>query len=210
MCTFPAEYCEFSGTFTDCRTWWRQRHPEVFGKDIVVDDGVSSNIQASAQVASAQDFETKDTAKRLQALSMSADTPGHEDSASERASSSGTSASASATSKKTSPKRGKKDKKASGKPPIQISRVNRSGRKYITVITGLEERDIDLKKASKTFSNKFACGCSVSKTPTGVSEVVIQGDVLEDVMDYIRDTWSETIDEDDIDVLDDKKGGKRG
>lgn len=47
--------------------------------------------------------------------------------------------------------------------------------------------DIDLKKASKAFATRFSCGSSM----TGDDEIVIQGDVVGDVVDYITEHWSE-------------------
>ena len=47
--------------------------------------------------------------------------------------------------------------------------------------------DIDLKKASKAFATKFSCGSSV----TGDDEIVIQGDVCDEVADYITVHWSD-------------------
>lgn len=41
--------------------------------------------------------------------------------------------------------------------------------------------DIDMKKAAKLFSNKFATGASVTKSNAGIDEIVIQGDVAYDV-----------------------------
>ena len=45
--------------------------------------------------------------------------------------------------------------------------------------------DIDPKKASKAFAQHFSCGSSV----TGEDEVVIQGDVYDDIVDYVQDKW---------------------
>ena len=47
--------------------------------------------------------------------------------------------------------------------------------------------EIDLKKASKLFANKFSCGSSV----TGDDEIVIQGDVSYDIIELIQNTWPE-------------------
>ena len=47
--------------------------------------------------------------------------------------------------------------------------------------------DIDLKKASKSFAQHFSCGSSV----TGEDEIVIQGDVTDDVIDFIQEKWPE-------------------
>lgn len=84
-----------------------------------------------------------------------------------------------------------------------IKRIERTKRKFITGVHGLEafgtslpfpffavltsEVDIDLKKAAKLFANKFATGASVSKNPQGEDEIFIQGDVADEVEDMILD-----------------------
>lgn len=60
--------------------------------------------------------------------------------------------------------------------------------------------EIDLKVAAKFFGTKFACGSSV----TGDDEIVIQGDVKDELFDVIPEKWSE-IDEDVIEDLGDQK-----
>jgi len=45
--------------------------------------------------------------------------------------------------------------------------------------------DIDIKKASKCFAQHFSCGSSV----TGEDEVVVQGDVYDDIIDLIQEKW---------------------
>lgn len=60
--------------------------------------------------------------------------------------------------------------------------------------------DIDLKDATKFFSSRFACGSSVS----GTDEVIIQGDVKEDLWDVIPEKWNQ-IEEDFIEDLGDIK-----
>ncbi|XP_072033465.1 density-regulated protein-like [Amphiura filiformis] len=93
-----------------------------------------------------------------------------------------------------------KTKKKSEPQKVTINRVTRNKRKYVTVIRGLSTHDIDLRKASKAFSNKFSCGASV----TGDDEIVIQGDVTYDLIDFIPEHWPE-IDEDAIEDLGDMK-----
>jgi density-regulated protein DRP1 len=44
---------------------------------------------------------------------------------------------------------------------------------------------LELKKITKMFANKFACGSSVVKSASNEDEVVIQGEVLEDVKDFL-------------------------
>ena len=52
----------------------------------------------------------------------------------------------------------------------------------MTCIHNLEAFGIDLKKAAKFFAQRFATGSSVSKNPQGQDEIVIQGDVWEEVV----------------------------
>jgi density-regulated protein DRP1 len=83
---------------------------------------------------------------------------------------------------------------------VSLSRAPRGKKKYVTVVTGLATYDVDLKKASKMFGSRFACGSSV----TGDDEIVIQGDVKDDLFDFIPEKWPE-IDEDTIEDLGDLK-----
>lgn len=86
---------------------------------------------------------------------------------------------------------------------ICVSRAPRGKKKSVTVVTGLKTfgnfgfwcdgvligffwvQDIDLKVASKFFGTRFACGSSV----TGDDEIVIQGDVKDDLFDVIPEKW---------------------
>ncbi|XP_037077654.1 density-regulated protein homolog [Pollicipes pollicipes] len=92
-------------------------------------------------------------------------------------------------------------KKEEVEKKICLSRAPRGKRKSVTVITGLSTFGIDLKVASKFFANKFSCGSSV--TGNG-DEIVVQGDVKDDLFDILPDKWEE-IDEDLIDDLGDQK-----
>ncbi|XP_069134413.1 density-regulated protein-like [Argopecten irradians] len=65
-----------------------------------------------------------------------------------------------------------------------------------TVITGLSTYEIDLKEASRFFSQKFSCGSSVISE----DEISIQGDKRDDLFDILCEKWPQ-IDEDDIDDI---------
>ncbi|XP_037921064.1 density-regulated protein homolog [Hermetia illucens] len=94
----------------------------------------------------------------------------------------------------------KAKKKDDGPKKICLSRAPRGKKKSVTVVTGLNTFDIDLKVAAKFFGTKFACGSSV----TGEDEIVIQGDVKDELFDVIPEKWPE-IDEDFIEDLGDQK-----
>jgi density-regulated protein DRP1 len=54
-----------------------------------------------------------------------------------------------------------------------------------------------LKKAAKLFAQKFATGGSVTKNAAGIDEIVVQGDVSQEIYDMIVEA-------------NDGKGGKKG
>lgn len=113
-----------------------------------------------------------------------------------------------------------KKSKDDGPKKVCVSRAPRGKKKSVTVVTGLSTfgmsvqlysrnsnfaklckllfADIDLKVAAKYFGTKFACGSSV----TGDDEIVIQGDVKDDLFAVIPDKWPEI---DEIDDLGDQK-----
>ncbi|TKR67081.1 hypothetical protein L596_023286 [Steinernema carpocapsae] len=92
--------------------------------------------------------------------------------------------------------------KAAKKTPTKVTlqRAPRGKNKSVTVVKGLGTFDVNLKEAAKIFSKKFACSSSV----TGADEIVIQGDVKDDLFDLIPEKWPE-VDEDFIEDLGDQK-----
>lgn len=54
-----------------------------------------------------------------------------------------------------------------------------------------------MKKAAKLFAQKFATGGSVTKNAAGIDEIVVQGDVSQEIYDMIVEA-------------NDGKGGKKG
>lgn len=74
---------------------------------------------------------------------------------------------------------------------VLINRNARSKRKVVITIQGLEVFDIDIKKLSKTFASRFATGASVTKSADGKDEIVIQGDLGDEVEQYITDLLEE-------------------
>ncbi|KAG0267476.1 Translation machinery-associated protein 22 [Mortierella polycephala] len=90
---------------------------------------------------------------------------------------------------------------------VLIKRIERTKRKCVTCVFGLENFDVDLKKAAKLFANKFACGSSVTKNNQGNDEIVVQGDVSDEIFDLILEHWP-IVPEDNIDLIEDKKKSK--
>ncbi|KAF8581912.1 density-regulated protein DRP1 [Ramaria rubella] len=69
---------------------------------------------------------------------------------------------------------------------VTIKRIERNKRKHITAIHGLEAFNVDLKKAAKQFAQTFATGASVTKNAAGQDEIVVQGDVSDEVEEMLE------------------------
>lgn len=92
---------------------------------------------------------------------------------------------------------------------IYIKRVERNKRKYVTEVSGLEHFGLDLKKIAKEFGKKFATGSSVTKNAGGTGdEITVQGDVSEDIEEWLLEHYEDKIPEDNIELIEDKKKGK--
>ena len=88
-----------------------------------------------------------------------------------------------------------------------IKRIERNKRKYVTAVQGLEAFGLDIKKVAKDFGKKFATGSSVTKIPGGGEEITVQGDVSEDIQEYIEEHYKD-VPEDNIELIEDKKKKK--
>ncbi|KIY67241.1 density-regulated protein DRP1, partial [Cylindrobasidium torrendii FP15055 ss-10] len=90
---------------------------------------------------------------------------------------------------------------------ITIKRIERNKRKHVTAIHGLEAFGVDLKKVAKQLASKFATGASVTKNPQGQDEIVVQGDVSDEVLEMIEDGVGllKDIPADNVQLVEDKK-----
>ncbi|KAJ5086285.1 hypothetical protein NUU61_007592 [Penicillium alfredii] len=88
---------------------------------------------------------------------------------------------------------------------IQIKRVERNKRKHVTVITGLEVHGLENKKLAKELGKKFATGSSVTKSAAGVEEITVQGDVSDDVREWLLEVYGSKVPEANIELVEDKK-----
>jgi density-regulated protein DRP1 len=73
-------------------------------------------------------------------------------------------------------------------------------------VQGLEAFGLDIKKVAKDFGKKFATGSSVTKIPGGGEEITVQGDLSEDIQDFLVDKYE--VPEDNIELIEDKKKKK--
>uniref|UniRef100_A0A2M4AS57 Density-regulated protein n=1 Tax=Anopheles triannulatus TaxID=58253 RepID=A0A2M4AS57_9DIPT len=176
-CSMPLEYCEYYPDYEKCKQWLEKNLPIEFER-LKMGNAPSSGEGGTAG-----------------APSGGGGGAGGE-----------SGAAADTEDEKKRQKRGGKGMmktkkvKAEGPRSVSLSRSARGKKKSVTVVVGLGTFDIDLKLAAKFFGTKFACGSSV----TGDDEIVIQGDVKDELFDIIPEKWPE-IDEDCIDDLGDQK-----
>lgn len=72
---------------------------------------------------------------------------------------------------------------------------------------GLEAFGLDIKKVAKDFGKKFATGSSVTKVPGGGEEITVQGDLSDDIQEYIEENYK-NVPDDNIELVEDKKKKK--
>lgn len=69
---------------------------------------------------------------------------------------------------------------------VTVKSMERNKRKHVTVITGLEQFGYaDLKSLAKIFGQKFATGSSVTKNASQQSEITVQGEHIDEVLDLL-------------------------
>lgn len=61
----------------------------------------------------------------------------------------------------------------------------------MTHIRGFELFGLDLKKVAKRLAGKYACGCSVVKDNNGKEEIDLQGDFIDDLLEFIPKEFPE-------------------
>ncbi|KAL4953026.1 translation initiation factor SUI1 [Aspergillus filifer] len=91
---------------------------------------------------------------------------------------------------------------------VQIKRVERNKRKHVSVVTGLEVYGLENKKVAKDLGKKFATGSSVTKSASGIEEITVQGDVCEDIKEWLLENFGKSIAESNIEIIEDKKKKK--
>ncbi|KAG8219080.1 eukaryotic translation initiation factor 1-like protein [Butyriboletus roseoflavus] len=192
ICTFPPEYCEFGSSLTRCKEWLQAAHPQLFEK-YYSEEALQSKLGTLSLEAQAKLEE--DTAKKEAKAEAKADAA-------------------------------LKKKMAS---QITIKRIERNKRKFVTAIHGLEAFgglfaraftsesfvdkysvcviDVELKKAAKFLAQKFATGASVTKNAQGQDEIVVQGDVSDEVLELIESNTGvfKGIPAANVEIVEDKK-----
>ncbi|KAJ5742130.1 Translation machinery-associated protein 22 [Penicillium manginii] len=98
------------------------------------------------------------------------------------------------------------ERKAASK--IQIKRVERNKRKHVTVLVGLEVFGLENKKIAKDLGKKFATGSSMTRSAAGTEEITVQGDVSEEIREWLLEVHGDKVPKGNIELIEDKKKKK--
>ncbi len=205
MTTFH-QYCEFGGTTKKCEEWLESSHPDLHSKLYSAGTSVRSLLPKLPKINTFKhglsfpfsptllitSSSTEALQQNLSALSVDAQKRAEKDAQKKAAKAATAEARAAET-------------RASSK--ILIKRIERNKRKYVTAVQGLEAFGLDIKKVAKDFGKKFATGSSVTKIPGGGEEITVQGDLSEDILEFLIDKYEE-VPEDNVELVEDKKKKK--
>ncbi|KJE90692.1 translation initiation factor SUI1 [Capsaspora owczarzaki ATCC 30864] len=175
VCTLPYEFCHVGPTPEECKAKLKALDEAMYEK-------YWSNVRIVAQKLDDLKLDNAAAPEGADGASTSASASG------EQAPATGEAAAPAEGEEK--PKKPKKEKKKKSKEAIKqvtITLENRNKRKFTTSVEGLAQYGIDLKKAAKLFAGRFACGSAVS----GEDLIVIQGDCVDDLMDYLPEQFPE-------------------
>lgn len=86
---------------------------------------------------------------------------------------------------------------------VILKRIERGKRKYVTAIANLQTfPGVEIKPAAKKLAQRFATGASVTKTVEGKDEIVVQGDLVDDIEEFLIEKYN--IPEDKIVIREEK------
>ncbi|CAI7633514.1 unnamed protein product [Penicillium manginii] len=230
VCTLPPEYCEFGGTAKKCEEWLEAKQPDLWTRLYSEGELHPSHLiqlytaSASASVSAYPDTPTIINSSRstpifittplphpltpkqshltpppdavtanLSTLSLSAQERAAKDAAKKEARAAQSEA---------------RDAERKAASKIQIKRVERNKRKHVTVLVGLEVFGLENKKIAKDLGKKFATGSSMTRSAAGTEEITVQGDVSEEIREWLLEVHGDKVPKGNIELIEDKKKKK--
>tara|TARA_B110000971_G_C19704704_1_gene361497 strand:- start:77 stop:607 length:531 start_codon:yes stop_codon:yes gene_type:complete len=76
-----------------------------------------------------------------------------------------------------------------GGPVVMVTIKNRTKRKFIVNINGMEKFGVKLKDAGKKLSKKYACSATVTKNAMQQKEIVMSGNIGYDIAEVIHSLY---------------------
>lgn len=91
------------------------------------------------------------------------------------------------------------------KAAVVLESHTRNKKKMVTTVFGLDSFGVKLSEAAKLFGKKFACGASVTKSPSGTEQIDMQGEFVDKLAELIIKTYGDKVGKSDVYVIQDKK-----
>lgn len=176
-CTFPVEYCEFSTMWNKCATNLKANHPALFAAFQATKDAkaaaqkaklAETDPEAAAKLAEEEAKKAEDAEAKKKKKDAEGDDADEDDSDDEEM-----------TFTETTPAAPSGPAKQ-----IVIQVKERTKRKRVTIVTGVEAFGLNVKDVAKAFSKKFATSCSPSD-----EGLILNGDLSYDISDYMLGTY---------------------
>jgi density-regulated protein DRP1 len=180
-CTLPYEYCCYGGDLAKCLPHILKNAPHVLDSPEKKKEAKAMNELIRSKLHKKEAGDKKEGASGPVATVAPAE--GKEGKEGEAAAAAGE---AKEAKEAKAPEKKKDEKKKSAAKVVTVSRISRSKRKFLTLVSGLEAYNVAPKDACSLFKKKFACGVSQVK---GADDIEIQGDVSFEVVEFIVETW---------------------
>jgi density-regulated protein DRP1 len=155
-CSLPHEYCCYGGDLAQCLPHIFKHAPQVLDNPVKIAEAKAANEAVRAKLRKEtkkkDDSSASETTAVAEAAPVAVASEGGEE------------------GEKTAPKKKKEtseEKKKKG-PKVVVSRLSRSKRKFLTLVSGLDGFGVVPKDACSIFKKKFACGVSQVKGSSSV------------------------------------------
>ena len=179
-CGLPFEYCEYSMTarFGDCIPHMLESRPNMMLQK------KEMTVQTFCEESSSASDGKKNGGKEPQGETKEPPIDPNDPRAAKKA-------------EKRERKRIANDRKAKNKkkagnhggPTVNVTIKNRTKRKFIVNIFGMDKFGVKLKDAGKKLSKKYACSATVSKNAMNQKEIVMSGNIGYDIADVIHSLY---------------------
>lgn len=231
ICSWPPEFCEFGITKKKCQTWLNENHPDLY-QSVYPTAGNLSTANTPDELNKKSKPNTTDK-KDITGETTGGEDGSNDDIVTKKLLEKGVSELSISKEEKLQQELNKRAAKEELKlerkqlekisnSKIIIKKISRNKKKSIVSISGLEilettagttgtsNNKVSIKSLQKKFSSKFATGTSVVKNAENKSDILIQGDVFEEVHQFIVNLLQEQgLNDIKIELTDDKLKKKK-
>lgn len=192
-CGLPPEYCEFGPSWNKCKLLLEKNHPDLLAQALSLMNVAAPPAQPAQPATAAAGGEEEEEAKAAAAPQKKGVRfdDAEEGEAKPKAAKAAPAGDEDEFLAAAAPVKQSAKKLTAGGPGVFISSCNRTKRKFVTTVKGLESVGLTLKDAAKLMSKKFACAASIVKAGDGSSEIQLQGELQQDMAYWIAEEFKQ-------------------